>query len=225
MMITMTDANHYLIPPESEESVEADYGKNTGAQFHFLTNKAQIDAAYKATKDAPAKVHVALLKWASARLRRISVSTKHSELLSLATGTDHHIYLRQLMKGLLKVEHSLVLTDGLNTVQNVHSLAPSSEEKRLILFLNLIREQKLAKEFGDLGHVYDPFNIADVGTKRNLDKKVCVQTQRTGQMELYLKKLAEYGNAESAEAAAAAQKAEEAAAAARAAKKAKKTTG
>jgi len=159
-LVAYSDAAHRFEPPVKGGSI-----RNTGGVVYGLESVSGDGTVLSCM----------LLHWHSFKLRRVSISSTHSELLALRECCDFSLFFQGLfgpLAGPFRVNVEIrtkpsVFTDSKNIVDLINStpVVHHPTARRLVMFIEQMREYLLEGEIEKISHVAGEKNLADMLTK------------------------------------------------------------
>ena len=124
------------------------------------------------------------LAWRSCKIKRVVKSTLAAEMLSLAEGLEHGLYLQHVVEEVVGLRIPLeAIVDNKSAVDALHS-TKSVEDKRLRIDVGIVKEMMTSGQVKDVKWVPGSSMIADVLTKRGVAPFVILELIQRGKFDM-----------------------------------------
>ena len=127
---------------------------------------------------------VAPVLWWSNKIKRVCRSAMEAETMSLNTGIDQAIYVKQVMEELLAKPEDTIPLRAMVDNQDCHSIAHANcaaKERRLRAEVSRIKEALRRGQISELVLVKGPKQLANAMTKRTADPTELLRIFQTGE--------------------------------------------
>lgn len=124
------------------------------------------------------------LEWSSGKIKRVVRSTIAAEALSLQTGIEAALYMRQIIKNMTVVNVPIIgYTDNKSVIQAIHS-TKMVDDKRLRIDISAIKESLSEGEVEGIRWCPGASQLANCMTKRGASGFHLLPILQTGRMDL-----------------------------------------